>query len=186
MFIKFYTFSQNNQTGLGSEPRHLAHNPLNPLTCIGLSMGVQAVIHGHTVGRTQSRIFKSESTTKNFQAALKRFVVEHNGDPGIKGIKLVIHSLKKTLMTLLNGTCSAPVTTSTILLRVGKKLGEPEQRYMFLQPGQDKTAAHLGVGKDVDSSTFAQGPCHFKDNSIVTDYDIRLIFDLDKVTNICE
>jgi hypothetical protein len=157
---------KGDQDGSSARSVRIFANPLEPLICPILALGVQLLSRGST---RENLIFEGGNQDDRYTATLREVLshltdaeklrVAHGERPGDIGS----HSLRKGAATYVTGVMDGPQWLS-VYVRAGWSVGDVQERYLKGEGGQDALAGRLLCGLDPTDQKFATLPPHFEDD----------------------
>jgi hypothetical protein len=110
-----------------------------------------------------NRLFTEAALQRTFSTLLQLFLDSLDDFDALHlNIKLLAHSMKKSLQTYMMSHPSNPASGPTVITRSGGQLPQPHNRYMNAAPGGDTVVARCAAGLQPDQVEFASLPPHFK------------------------
>lgn len=160
-----YEKGKTNQEGMNKVPWHVYANPVDPLICPVLALGLKLVTETDTFGNRPFKVFPAATSDDTFSDWMRVTVDGLAVDPdvllSIPPNRISTHSLRKGAATYVDGQCDGP-NTDSIKLRMEHKLGGCDYRYIFRGAGNDMYVGRSVSGLNVSSSEMGLLPPHFK------------------------
>ena len=169
--------SKTNQSGEHITPRFLYANPIEPVICPILALGIKLVCTN-----TCGNIFEGVSAESKFSNWLQNKMANLNLEEiarlGCRPKDIGTHSFRKGASTFACGVTDGP-QYEIVNLRMEHTNGGVKDRYIFRQAGADKFVGRTVCGLDLTSSDFAILPPHFID---LNDVDFAQILPVDALS----
>ena len=159
-----YEKSKTNQEGINIVPRHVYANPLNPLICPVLALGVQLCSVSFLSYDRQDKVFNVKSPETSFSRWLSKHCKEIF--PSGRSSLIGTHSIRKGSATYAMNVTNAP-NGDAIKLRMEHLLGGCDDKYIFRGADADRVVGRCVNGLDSSSAEFATLPPHFATGSVV-------------------
>ena len=159
-----------DQTASKSNQKHIYANPLDPLICPILALGMYLIerpeaeathVQNFVFPATKSK--KKKSSTSRFLTGLKKLVSTANTllAMTIDCLKIGAHSLRKGAVTFAAGGSTMAPGIVSILLRAGWSLQGVENRYFKFEGAMDQFLGRVICGLPINSGNFAILPPFF-------------------------
>ena len=170
-----YQTSKTNQEGLHVVPRHIFANPVDPLICPVLALGLKLISESDFDSGKPSKIFYGPCGNQRFSMwltrALNRMTDEEIAELGCPPRDLGTHSFRKGAATYVCGLVDGPHTDS-VKLRMDHTIGSTDDRYIHIQAGSDKRVGRCVTGLDSNNDDFCYLPPLFTDFDGVSFADV--------------
>lgn len=170
-----YQTSKTNQEGLHVVPRHIFANPVDPLICPVLALGLKLISESDFESGKPSKIFYGPCGNQRFSMwltrALNRMTDEEIAELGCPPRDLGTHSFRKGAATYVCGLVDGPHTDS-VKLRMDHTIGSTDDRYIHIQAGSDKRVGRCVTGLDSNNDDFCYLPPLFTDFDGVSFADV--------------
>jgi hypothetical protein len=157
--------SKTNQVGKQRPtPKHVYANPIEPVICPILSLGVHSLLSSAS---DAGAVFPGGDQQNRFSKALKRVLDTAEGRERLRTLGLVVsdigtHSIRKGASTyLLSGLAGGGPSVIAVLLRGEWTLGSVSDRYWKHQDAGDQYVGRAVTGLPLQESTFGHLPPHF-------------------------
>lgn len=159
-----YETSKTNQEGINVVPRHVFANPIDPLICPVLALGLKLIHESDIVEGVPSKIFYGSCGEHRFSQWLKRrmeeMTPEEISELGCPASEIGTHSLRKGAATYACGLTNGPHSDS-VKLRMDHTIGGTDDKYINIQAGADKMVGRCVTGLDSNSDDFCYLPPTF-------------------------
>ena len=166
-----YEKGKTNQEGENRVPRHIYANPYDPAICPILALGLK-VCSEESSNSENFEVFPAETADSSFANWFKKVLTLLSEDEltliDVPIDRLASHSLRKGGATFVFGVTDGPDSDS-VKLRMERKLGGSDDRYIFRRAGSDKYVGRTACGLDANSFKFSVLPPHFKVHTNVYD-----------------
>jgi hypothetical protein len=165
--LVYVTKSKTNQDqSRRKDPFHIYANPIEPVICNVLALGVYFLLHPNQ--SNEQFLFDGESQNARYSSIQRSFCNSENGKKllGIYGLEpsdIGTHSVRKGAATF---ACSVSVSGPSIVsvcVRAGWTLGDIQDRYLKYESAGDQFVGRILSGLPQNESGFACVPPHFED-----------------------
>jgi hypothetical protein len=164
----FYSHGKTNQEGEKKAPISLYANPLDPIVCPFLALGIKICSETFSASKPL-KLFQSSASSKTFscwlQAQMKGLSESDLKKLTVSPSDIGTHSLRKGGANYAAGVVDGP-DSDHIKMRMEHSLGRSDDAYFERQTGSDKFVGRTVCGLNIDSEEFAALCPHFKDDSV--------------------
>jgi hypothetical protein len=162
---------KGDQVGDKIVDRHVFANPLNPVVCPILSLGVLLLCKPFRVVGGQQQVFEGNRSECRFSEIL-RGVLDNLPEAnylllGANKDDIGTHSARKGSSTFVLGMIGGP-TPVQVFLRAGWSLGNVKDRYLFSGEGGDQLSGRCVSGLPITDDAFATLPPHFSESVLLS------------------
>jgi len=155
--ISFAKMKTNQRGEQPVDPRHIFANPLMPVICPILSLGVYFLVTGFTDGQVAlfGGLDPYERYQKAFQSAKESPQMKTAlANDGLTPCQIGSHSLRKGAATLATTGTTSPPSIDAVCIRAGWKQPSVRGRYVKYDPAGDRYLGRLLAGLQVNSALF--------------------------------
>lgn len=165
----FYHLGKTNQEGDKKAPISLYANPLDPLICPFLSLGIKVCSESFSASNPL-RLYYSVSSSKTFSCWLQNILKGLNDSDlarlTVSPADIGTHSLRKGGANYVAGVVEGP-DSDNIKMRMEHSLGRSDDAYFERQTGSDKYVGRTVCGLNIETQEFAAICPHFINDSTI-------------------
>jgi hypothetical protein len=169
LFAKHFAHSMTNPTGEESKyPRHIYANPLNPIVCPLVALGLYLTSCFNTVQNNNGKLFPGAFQESRFAGLFSR-VVNENWDQvsamGYKRSEVGTHSIRMGAVSYIESLPGGPPAAS-VCIRAGWTMGKVKDVYMRYVTSSDQFVGRSLCLLSVLKCDFGVSPPHFRSEEL--------------------